>query len=195
MTSRFVQVSKPGGIKKTYKVEEFLRRRAIENYILDDVALFDVIKKIGIPSFTTKDQIVDKLFELSEEQFEQTVADYFLYRNIKDIHPPKVILETKESAEAGLERIFQVRIERLSSNKDKISSELASIRNELLGVWKNGWLVYCDGREILGKFLNLHHSHKSFEDLRDMVSIIWDNKRFLPKDIEKIMIDISQFNR
>jgi AAA15 family ATPase/GTPase len=174
---------------------KFLKRRQIENYILDADALYPIIMKIGIHSYSTKEELTKGLFEISNELFKQTVVDYFLYENTRDIHPPRIKLNVAESAEQGLERIFDIRLERLSDSKDKINAQVSSIKKQLSTTWKDSWLRYCDGREVLRKFLRVNAPKKSFEDLRDMVSLSWDLTHSLPKDIEMIINEISQYNR
>lgn len=173
---------------------KFLKRRQIENYILDDDGLFDVIKKIGIDGFAYKSDLLNKLYEISVELFEHTLVDYYLYKNSKNIHPPRLSLNNNEKAEDGLEQMLKLRSDRFEESKRTLRTEISRIRLDLSNNWKENWIIYCNGKEVLRRFLNIFHSNKSFEDLRTMVSIIWDSKQYLPKDIEKIMKEISDAN-
>lgn len=170
---------------------KYLKRRQIENYILDDDALFEVSKKLDKAKFSTKDELIQKLFEISENQLEQTIVDYYIFRHPKDINPPEVKLKEKETAENALTNAYAIKESRIKDSLSKISSEVSVIRSKLQNEWKQNWKVYCNGREVLREFADKYGSGKSFEDIRDMVSVIWDTKKALPSDLNNIINGIA----
>lgn len=170
---------------------KYLRRRQIENYILDDDALFEVYKKIDEMMFKSKAELMQKLFAISEEQFEQTVADYYIFKNPKDINPPEVKLKHKENAEAALAQAFSIKQARIQDAISNLYSQVSCIRTTLQNQWKENWLIYCNGRNVLTAFSNKYGNGKSFEDIRDMVSLIWDTKKVLPQDLLAIIREVA----
>jgi predicted ATP-dependent endonuclease of OLD family len=169
----------------------YLKRRQIENYILDDEALFEVMKKIDEKSFASKDELIEALFKISELQFEQTVADYYVFKNPKDIHAPEVKVKDGETAETALGNAFAVKVSRMKDAISKLNSEVSSIRAELKKEWKETWKAYCSGRDVLRSLASKYGKGKSFEDIRDMVSVIWDVKKTLPQDLHTIINEIA----
>jgi AAA15 family ATPase/GTPase len=111
--------------KKIY----FLRRRNIENYILDSDELFEIYQKYGNNEIKTKTEMLDYLKKIADEQFEQVIVDYYNFKNTRDVNPPELKLTSKENAEDGLNRIYQIKEERIKTSKSKISSEILEIRN------------------------------------------------------------------
>ncbi len=168
-----------------------MKRRQIENYILDDDALFEAYKKIDETKFKSKAELMQQLFAISEEQFEQTVADYYIFKNPKDINPPEVKLKHKEYAEVALAQAFSIKQARIQDAISNLDSQVSCIRTTLKNHWKENWLIYCNGRNVLTSFSNKYGNGKSFEDIRDMVSLIWDTKKVLPQDLDAIIREVA----
>ena len=166
----------------------YLKRRQIENYILDDDALFEAHKKTKNSSFKSKRELLDGLFKIATEQLEQTIVDYYLFPNTRDVNLPEIRLKKGEGAEDGLKKALSTKEGRLMDSMSKLNNEMTRIRTKLEENWNDhAWLVYCDGSDVLKQFSNQYGAGKSFEDLRDMVSVIWDTKGVLPKDLDDII--------
>lgn len=171
---------------------KFLRRRAIENYMLDSDELFQIYQKYGNGNLSTKEQMIEKLRHISTTQFEQTLSDYYVAKNNRDINFDHVQLNTNEDAEAGINRVLKVKKERLQSSTDEISSKLSDLKNELNEKWTNNWIVFCDGKSVLREFGNkFFQPSKKIRELIELVSTQWDVKQKLPQDIENIIEEIS----
>lgn len=177
--------------KYHYKIK-FLKRRIIENYILDSDELFEIYQKYGNHEISTKKELVEKIKEIATEQFEQTLADYYVEKNNKNINFDQIKLKQNETANDGINHVFKLKQERLQSSIDTISEKLNGLRVELNGKWETDWIMYCNGKEILKKLgSTVFPQNRTFEELRDLVSISWDIKQKLPDDIDKILKEIS----
>lgn len=177
--------------KYQHKIK-FLKRRIIENYILDSDELFEIYQKYGNHEITSKNELLKKIKEIATEQFEQTLADYYVEKNNKDINFDHIKLKQNQSASDGIKNVLTVKQERLQSSIDVVSEKLDSLRVELHEKWDADWIVFCNGKEVLKKFgSSLFPQNRSLEELRDMVSISWDLKKKLPQDIANILKEIS----
>lgn len=171
---------------------KFLRRRHIENYILDSDEFFEIYQKHGDGQFSTKDDLVKEIYRISELQQEQTIADYYLSKHGENANPPQVSLTSGETAEKGLTNVLKTKEGRLTNTINKIPNDVSAIRTVLQTNWKNDWLIYSSGKNILKAFTASHISNKSMEDIRDLVSVKWDEKKYLPNDIDTILKQIAQ---
>ena len=169
---------------------KYLKRRQIENYILDDDALFTVINKLGNNILSRKEDLVKLLFQISQNQFEQTIADYFVSKNSQNIHPPPVDVKKNQSSEDALYQAFKKKEFRLADLIKSIPQEVQKIRNKLAPNWHSDWIIYCNGRNVLREFIYAHGLGISFENIRYMVSLIWDRGQ-LPTDLHQILREID----
>jgi hypothetical protein len=169
----------------------YLKRRKIENYILDDDALYEVINKTDKSSFKTKYELIKKLFEIATEQIEQTIVDCYVFRSTRDVNLPEMRLKKGERAESGLRDAFNTKESRLKNSINRLDEEIPKFRAKIKENWNDTWLTYCDGSNVLKQFSDRYGAGKSFEDIRDMVSIIWDTKGILPKELDDLVRKIA----
>lgn len=180
--------------RKYNKKVRFLRRHNIENYILDSDELFEIYQKYGNNEIKTKDAMLEQIKKIADEQFEQIVMNYYNFKNTRDINPPDLKLSQNENAESGLNRIYQIKEDRIKRSKSNISSEIQAIRNKLKTNWQTEWIQYCDGKEILIIFAQKYLSNtKNLDEVRNLVSAMWDAKNILPHDLTSILNDIANY--
>lgn len=178
--------------RKYGKKIRFLKRHNIENYMLDSEELFDIYQKYGNHEVKLKKDMLNCLKKIADQQFEQTVVDYYNFKNTRDVNTPELELQPQESAEDGLNRIYQIREDRIKTSKSKITTEISEIRNKLKSNWDITWIDYCDGKEVLKKFAQTYLlSKNTLDEIRDLISAMWDAKNTLPVDLKQIIIDIS----
>lgn len=179
-------------MKSKYKNKiKFLSRRHIENFILDSDELFEIYQKYGNGKFLTKDELINELFSISQNQLEQTIADYYIYKHGENTNPPRIHLKTNETAEEGLNSILQIKETRLKKSISDIPQDITSIRTDLSKNWNSKWLTYCSGKNVLRQFSEKEFSSKSLEDIRDLVSTKWDERKQLPKELDQILREIK----
>ena len=68
---------------------------------------------------------------------------------------------------------------------------MSDIKSKLEPNWQDNWLINSSGKNILKAFTHSHISSKSMDDVRDLVSIKWDEKKQLPNEIQEILKEIS----
>lgn len=176
--------------KYNHKVR-FLKRRHIENYILDSDELFEIYKKFGDGQYGSKEELLAELYRISQEQLQQTIVDYYMYKHSENTNPPRITLQNGNTAEHGLSEILKTKESRLQNTIEKIPSDVSEIKSKLETNWQDNWLIYSSGKNILKAFTHSHISSKTMDDVRDLVSIKWDEKKQLPNEIQEILKEIS----
>jgi predicted ATPase len=169
---------------------KFLKRRHMENYVLDSAELYEVYQKYGDGSISSKQDFVNKLKSISLTQFEQTIADCFLFKYTSNTNPPQVILKTSEKAEDAIVTAFTLKRDRLNSYIQNVANEIQTLRTNLSGKWDNDWLKLCSGKNVLSLLSEKHFTNKSMSDIRDLVSTKWDDKKQLPSELDQILKEI-----
>lgn len=167
---------------------KYLKRRHIENYILDSDELFTIYDKQETKKYDSKEKMLDQLFKISELQFEKTLAEYYLAKNPGNTYPDAVKFQPNKTAEDMVNDTFSKTHSRLTIKIQNIGADISALRTELKSDWKNKWMIYASGKDILTIFGNTEFSPgKSVDDLRELVSAKWDENKNLPSDIKDIL--------
>lgn len=171
---------------------KYLKRRHIENYILDSDEFYEIYEKSGTGTYTSKDDFIAHLLDISKKQLEQTVTDCFLARYPGNTYPPKIVVKNSQSSEDALNDAFTTTETRLKTHITDIPSKVSTIRSELQSDWDNTWLQYASGKNILSEVGKHDFSQgKTMENIRELVSVKWDEKQ-LPQELLDILKKISQ---
>ena len=171
---------------------KYLKRRHIENYILDSDEFYEIYRKYGTGTYTSKEDFVAHLLDISKDQLEQTITDCFLARHQGNTYPPKIVVQNSQSSEDALRNAFTTTENRLQTHIASIPTNVAAIRTELDGDWPNVWLKYASGKNILIAVGNKDFSpRKTMENIRELVSAKWDETQ-LPQELLDILQEISR---
>ena len=96
----FVNMDDIPGIEQKYQNKvKFLKRRCIENYILDSNELFEVYTKHGNKKIKTYDEMMSTIKLIVDSHFEQTVDDYYEEKKSKNKNYDHVTVAKNENAE------------------------------------------------------------------------------------------------
>lgn len=171
---------------------KYLKRRHIENYILDSDKFYEIYEKFGTGTYTSKVDFVAHLLDISKNQLEQTITDCFLARHPGNTYPPKISVNDSQSSEDALNDAFTKTETRLQTHISNIPTKVSSIRTELRSNWDDTWLQHASGKNILTEVGRQDFSQgKTMENIRELVSIKWDESQ-LPQELLDILQEISQ---
>ena len=169
-------------------------RYHIENYLLDDVAIYHVLADDwDIPNtFGSASDVRLQLRRIADERKPEVLARH-LEARVNPTLRQRVILNVPEGVEGSLLKAAESRLQRTVElfEADAVKRLYLEVSSEIEAQWDADWKKLCVGRDVLTRFHKDHVKGLDYEVFRNKVARkIWDLGR-VPKPIEKVMTTVT----